>query len=172
MTTEAALQKLNAASESAAWDDLSRCCGASKWVLNVMNARPFVDAQELFEYSDKAFETLHRTDWLEAFAHHPKIGDIDSLRSKFAATRDWAGNEQSGTSAASEATLQALAQGNTDYEDKFGFIFIICATGKSADEMLSALRARLANDEETELKNAAWQQQQITDLRLRKLLEL
>ncbi|BCM93904.1 uric acid degradation bifunctional protein [Abditibacteriota bacterium] len=173
MTIEnSALEKLNSASEGAAWDELLRCCGASKWVLNVMSGRPFTDIKALFARSDEAFQTLTRTDWLEAFAHHPKIGDIESLRSKFATTRTWAGNEQAGTSAASEATLEALAQGNTDYEDKFGFIFIICATGKSADEMLAALRARVGNDEETELLNAAEQQKQITNLRLRKLLEL
>lgn len=167
-----ALHRLNAASESGAWNDLSRCCGASKWVLRLMNGRPYQNTGALFARSDEAFQTLGRTDWLEAFAHHPKIGDIESLRSKFASTRDWAGNEQAGTSAASEETLQALAQGNSDYEEKFGFIFIICATGKSADEMLAALRERLSNDEKTELSIAGEQQKQITNLRLRKLLEL
>lgn len=167
-----ALSQLNTASESSAWNDLLRCCGASKWVLSMMNARPFQSTEALFARSDEAFTGLARTDWREAFAHHPKIGDIESLRSKFASTRAWAGNEQSGTSVASEETLQALAQGNTDYEEKFGFIFIICATGKSADEMLLALQERLSNDAATELINAAEQQKQITNLRLRKLLDL
>ncbi|RYX83605.1 2-oxo-4-hydroxy-4-carboxy-5-ureidoimidazoline decarboxylase [bacterium] len=172
MTDNSALQKLNAATEGAAWDELLRCCGASKWVLIVMNGRPFANVETLYTRSEEALNKLDHTDWLEAFAHHPKIGDIDSLRSKFATTSTWAGNEQAGTNAASEATLQALAQGNTDYEDKFGFIFIICATGKSADEMLAVLQTRLNNDKETELQNAAEQQKQITRLRLGKLLEL
>lgn len=172
MTTKMALDKLNVASESAAWEDLLRCCGASKWVLNMMSGRPFDGTEALFTRSEEAFEMLEGNDWLEAFSHHPKIGDIESLRSKFATTRVWAGNEQAGTSAASEETLQALAQGNSDYENKFGFIFIICATGKSAGEMLAALQARIGNDAQTELLNAAEQQKQITHLRLRKLLEL
>ena len=172
MSTEnAALQRLNTESEEMAWEKLLRCCGASKWVLNMMKGRPFADEETLYARSQEAFSTLEHTDWLEAFSHHPKIGDIDSLRAKFASTAVWASNEQSGTSAASEETLQALAQGNTNYEDKFGFIFIICATGKSASEMLDALHARLGNDADTELMNAAEQQKQITRLRLRKLLQ-
>jgi 2-oxo-4-hydroxy-4-carboxy-5-ureidoimidazoline decarboxylase len=166
----AAIHRLNAASDAQAWNALSRCCGASRWILKMMRARPFCAAATLLEQSDAAFETLERADWLEAFSHHPKIGDLESLRSKFAATRDWAGNEQAGTNAADEATLRALAGGNSDYEQKFGFIFIICATGKSAEEMLLALRARLPNAPEEELHNAAQQQTQITRLRLRKLL--
>ena len=172
MNTEfTALHRLNAANQSSAEADFLRCCGASKWVLAMMNARPFADAETLFESSERAFDTLEKMDWLEAFAHHPKIGDIGSLRSKFAATREWAGDEQAGTGAANEATLRDLALGNSDYEKKFGFIFIICATGKSAGEMLVALQARLSNTGETEIGNAAEQQKRITRLRLRKLLE-
>lgn len=170
-TDNTALQRLNALGEESAWEELLRCCGASKWVLSVMKGRPFADEEALSNRSEDAFATLERTDWLEAFAHHPKIGDIDSLRAKFATTSAWASNEQAGTKAASEETLRALAQGNTDYENKFGFIFIICATGKSADEMLLALRARLGNDADTELQNAAEQQKQITRLRIGKLLQ-
>lgn len=167
----AAVHRLNAASDEESWNALSRCCGASRWILQMMQARPFADAATLLEQSDAAFETLGRADWLEAFAHHPKIGDLESLRSKFAATREWAGNEQVGTDAASESTLRALAGGNQDYEAKFGFIFIICASGKSADEMLLALRARLPNTPEEELHQAAREQTQITRLRLGKLLD-
>ncbi len=166
-----ALQRLNAQSEKTAWDELLRCCGASKWALKMMTSRPFPGVEALLACSEKAFEALTPLDWREAFSHHPQIGDIESLRLKFAATSAWAEKEQVGTQAASEAILQELARGNQDYLDKFGFIFIICATGKSAAEMLSALQNRLQNDLETELWNAAEQQKMITRLRLDKLLE-
>jgi 2-oxo-4-hydroxy-4-carboxy-5-ureidoimidazoline decarboxylase len=165
-----ALKRLNDQNERKAWDDLLTCCGASKWVAKVVAARPFINVESLTAASEAAFETLSRTDWLEAFSHHPKIGDIDSLRTKFASTSAWAGQEQSGTSVAQEETLQQLAEGNETYEQKFGFIFIICATGKSAEEMLKALRERVGNDADSELQNAAEQQKQITRLRLGKLL--
>ncbi len=166
-----ALQRLNALNEAEVWNEFIRCCGASKWALQMMQSLPFENVEALFARGESAFETLERSDWLEAFAHHPKIGDFDSLRSKFVATREWAGAEQAGTNAASEAVLRALAQGNHDYEKKFGWIFIICATGKSADEMLAALQARLQGDPGEELANAAEQQKQITRLRLSKLVE-
>jgi 2-oxo-4-hydroxy-4-carboxy-5-ureidoimidazoline decarboxylase len=168
--TNSGLQRLNSLNEKNAWDELLRCCGASKWALRVMGARPYASLAALTEQSERAFDSLVEIDWLEAFSHHPKIGDIDSLRAKFAATREWAGQEQSGTGAADEATLQALAAGNEAYEKKFGFIFIICATGKSASEMLAALEARLGNGRADEVRNAAEQQKQITQLRLGKLL--
>jgi 2-oxo-4-hydroxy-4-carboxy-5-ureidoimidazoline decarboxylase len=167
---EKGLERLNGLNEKNAWEELMRCCGASKWALKVMAARPFASTAALNEQSERAFGSLAEIDWLEAFSHHPKIGDIDSLRAKFAATREWAGHEQSGTSAADEATLQALAEGNEAYEKKFGFIFIVCATGKSAAEMLAILETRLGNERATELDNAAEQQKQITRLRLGKLL--
>ena len=125
------------------------------------------------EAGERAFETLTRADWLEAFAHHPRIGDVDALRAKFStlgATKAWAGDEQAGARDAAEATLHALAEGNRAYEAKFGYLFIVCATGKTADEMLALLQARLGNTPEVELSLAATQQQQITRLRLQKLL--
>ncbi len=167
-----ALQSLNAANEKDAFETLLRCCGASRWALRVMAARPFADENALFACSDAAFETLSSLDWLEAFSHHPKIGDLESLRQKFAATRDWAGAEQAGTSAASEVVLRELARGNSDYEAKFGFIFILCATGKSAAEMLDALQLRLGNEREVEIRGAAAEQRKITRIRLEKLLQL
>jgi len=161
--------RFNALNEKNAWDELLRCCGASKWAAKMLVARPFPDSDALFSAAETAFAVLNREDWLEAFAHHPQIGDLESLREKFASTRDWAGNEQAGTHVASEQILRDLAEGNRLYQAKFGFIFIICATGKSAEAMLAALRERLDNDAETELRNAAEQQKQITRLRLGKL---
>jgi OHCU decarboxylase len=106
---------------------------------------------------------------LAAFAAHPRIGDVDSLRTKFAHTKTWASGEQAGVDAASEDTLIRLADGNDAYFDRFGYIFIVCATGKSADQMLALLEARLPNDAVTELPIAAAEQRKITQLRLQKL---
>jgi 2-oxo-4-hydroxy-4-carboxy-5-ureidoimidazoline decarboxylase len=149
---------------------LERCCGASRWVDAMLALRPFADRAALFAAADRAFAVLARADWLEAFSHHPKIGDLDALRSKFATTAGWAGEEQRGASAADEATLRRLAEGNRAYEERFGYIFIVCATGKSASEMLALLEARLGNAPEFELAVAASEQKKITRLRLEKLL--
>ena len=108
-------------------------------------------------------------DWREAFAHHPKIGDVESLRRKFASTSVWTAGEQSGVVGAEEAVLTALAEGNAAYEARFGYIFIVCATGKSAGEMLEILQTRLLSGPRTELRVAAEEQKKITRLRLEKL---
>ena len=168
-----ALQNLNQCSQIEAGQTLSRCCGAAKWIDCVANARPFADAEALNHASEAAFAHLEKSDWLEAFAHHPRIGDVDALRARFAtlaATKQWAGGEQAGARDASEQTLADLARGNRDYEAKFGFLFIVCATGKSADEMLALLQTRLPNEEADEWRIAAQEQQKITRLRLAKLL--
>jgi 2-oxo-4-hydroxy-4-carboxy-5-ureidoimidazoline decarboxylase len=166
-----AIETLNRLNDRELHDALEKCCGATRWVQTVGANRPFEDVAAMFATAEAAFERLERADWLEAFSHHPQIGDIESLRAKFATTRAWAGDEQAGTSVAAEATLRALAKGNAKYLQKFGYIFIICATGKSADEMLAALQARLPHSPEVELPLAAQQQKQITFLRLNKLLE-
>src|SRR5947207_2558399 len=105
--------------------------------------RPFATAAEMLEASDELWSGLSADDWKEAFAHHPRIGDIKSLRAKFASTSQWAEGEQSGVRGTSENILKALADGNKLYEAKFGYIFIVCATGKSAEEMLGLLNQRL-----------------------------
>ena len=168
----ASLTRLNELDKAAAQQQFLRCCGAQKWARKMASARPFKNASVLNKASDAAFELLKEADWLEAFAHHPEIGDIESLRERFSQIGHWAGAEQSGTGAAGEEILEALAQGNRLYREKFGFIFIIRATGKSAEEMLAALNARLPNDYAAELHNAAEQQIQITRLRLRKMLSI
>jgi 2-oxo-4-hydroxy-4-carboxy-5-ureidoimidazoline decarboxylase len=134
-------------------------------------ARPFADRVQLLAFADALARDLSRADWLEAFSHHPRIGDVAALREKFAATAAWASQEQRGAAAASDATLEALARGNRTYEERFGYIFIVCATGRSADEMLALLEARLHNDPADELGFAAAEQMKITRLRLEKLLE-
>jgi 2-oxo-4-hydroxy-4-carboxy-5-ureidoimidazoline decarboxylase len=132
--------------------------------------RPFGDAQALLRAADEVWAGCAEPDWREAMTHHPRIGDVSRLREKFAATASWSSQEQKGVGAASEETLHALAEGNRAYEARFGFIFLVCATGKSADEMLSLLRARLDNAPSDELRIAAGEQAKITRIRLEKLL--
>ena len=149
---------------------LERCCGAAAWVERLCAARPFHDREHLFAEAEDAARGLAASDWREAFSHHPRIGDLDSVRARFASTAGWAADEQRGAVAGGEAMLRALAEGNRAYEEKFGYIFIVCATGKSAGEMLALLESRLQNDADVELGIAAEEQSKITRLRLEKLL--
>jgi 2-oxo-4-hydroxy-4-carboxy-5-ureidoimidazoline decarboxylase len=161
--------RLNALPVAEAQRELARCCGATRWVDGMCARRPFADAAAVYAAADAVWATMAETDWLEAFSRHPKIGDIGQLREKFAATSAWAASEQAGARAASEATLQRLQAGNAAYEAKFGFIFIVCATGKTAAEMAALLDGRLGNDRATELRRAAAEQAKITRIRLEKL---
>ena len=149
---------------------LLRCCGSSRWAEQMAAYRPFDSEATLLSLAEMAWDGLDPADHLEAFAAHPRIGDLAALRAKFASTAAWAEGEQAGTAAADEATLQALAAGNAAYEAKFGHIFIVCATGKSAAEMLALLHARLPNDPDTEATVAMFEQAQIMRLRLEKLV--
>jgi len=164
------LDVFNALPSEGARAELLRCCGCARWSDAVLRARPFKDKLELLAASDAAWAKTGEADWLEAFSHHPRIGGKDALREKFAATKAWASGEQSGALAASEAVLDALAAGNAQYEKKFGHIFIVCATGKSAAEMLDLLKSRLPNDAAVEMRLAAGEQSKITKIRLEKLL--
>lgn len=151
--------------------ELTKCCGSSAWVQQMLAFVPADDMVELLEDAEEQWWKCSKDDWKEAFAHHPKIGDVESLKKKFASTAVWASGEQGGVQSASEETLKALADGNRLYEEKFGYIFIVCATGKSADEMLQLLQERLMNDPEQEIEIAADEQNKITKLRIEKLLE-
>lgn len=150
---------------------LARCCGCAAWVERMVRRRPFLGAAPLLEIAQEVWMGLAPADWREAFTRHPRIGDLASLQRRFATTADLAGREQAGVAAASPATLEALAEGNRAYEEKFGYIFIVFASGRSADEMLLLLRQRMGNDPETELRNAAQEQMKIMRLRLERLLE-
>jgi 2-oxo-4-hydroxy-4-carboxy-5-ureidoimidazoline decarboxylase len=165
------LEKLNKASIETAFDIFLRCCHSKKWAVQMVNGRPYTSRVTLLAAADAAWRNTSPDDWREAFDGHPRIGDKAALRAKFAATAQWAANEQSGAMGASEAVLDALAKGNRDYEARFGHIFIVCATGKSADEMLKLLKARMANGPDTELRIAAGEQAKITRLRLEKLVQ-
>ncbi|TDR20666.1 2-oxo-4-hydroxy-4-carboxy-5-ureidoimidazoline decarboxylase [Marinicella litoralis] len=164
------LQELNQLPRKDLETALAKCCGAEAWYHTLAQFQPFPSVEWLHQISDLVWEALADTDYLEAFTHHPMIGDMAALKAKFASTAHWAGNEQQGSQQANEATLLALKQGNEAYLKKFGFIFIVCATGKSADEMLALLNQRMPNDAATELKIAAAEQNKITHLRLDKLL--
>lgn len=149
---------------------LFTCCGSQKWVDAMMQAYPFADAQGLLARANEAwYHICGEADWRESFLHHPKIGDVASLKTKFAATQHLAGNEQAGTYTASDELIEALAQANTDYYDKFGHIFIVCATGKSAQEMYRLLKDRLANSAEEELRIAMGEQHKISLIRFKKI---
>jgi 2-oxo-4-hydroxy-4-carboxy-5-ureidoimidazoline decarboxylase len=149
---------------------LFTCCGSKNWVEKMLQFFPADDMTELLYDAEDQWYECTETDWLEAFAHHPKIGDVDSLKTRFATTAGWASSEQGAVADATEQTLQALAKGNADYEEKFGFIFIVCATGKSAEEMLHLLQERLPNEKSEEIKIAMDEQNKITQIRLQKLL--
>jgi 2-oxo-4-hydroxy-4-carboxy-5-ureidoimidazoline decarboxylase len=163
---------LNTLTESECESTLMKCCGSRAWAATMARARPFSDRLSLNAKADHSWWSLMRSDWLEAFSHHPEIGaDKEQLRAKFAETQKWAAGEQAGMTGASESTLSALAKGNQDYKAKFGYLFLVCATGKTADEMLVLLQTRLANDLENELFKAAAEQAKITQIRLNKLGE-
>ena len=145
---------------------LATCCGARRWVERMNARRPFRDRDTLLAAARDEWLALEPADWLEAFTHHPRIGDRDALERRFAATAQLSGQEQAGINTAGADVLDALAAGNRAYEDRFGFIFIVCATGKRAEEMLGLLQARLENDRRTELRIAAEEQAKITEIRL------
>lgn len=161
--------KLNAWSISDAHSALLRCCGSRQWVRAMVLRRPFADGADALTAASEIWRGLTRDDWLEAFASHPRIGSLDILRTKFAATTRWEFEEQAGVAGAGDAVLHALAAANRKYEAKFGYIFIVFATGKSAKDMLALLEARIQNDPDAELSVAAAEQEKITQLRLQKL---
>ena len=147
---------------------LAQCCGSQKWVDKMIGLPPAEDLIDLFEEAEEMWYECKEDDWKEAFTHHPMIGDIDSLRKKFS-NDQFAAKEQASINDSSEKTLQALAGGNHLYQQKFGYIFIVFATGKSAEEMLDLLNSRLNNNPEEEIKVAMEEQNKITQLRLQNL---
>lgn len=157
---------IDQAPQEAAQKILARACGSSRWVEHMMARRPFGSQDALLNAARDVWFDLTETDWLEAFSHHPRIGDRASLAARFPQTHDLSAKEQSGIGIAGADVLTALAQANTDYFERFGFIFIVSAAGKSAQEMLALLLSRLLNDRAIELRIAAEEQAKITALRL------
>lgn len=160
---------INALPADEAFRQFFHTCGITRWAQGMADARPFASEEELWKKAKALWLKGTNKEWLEAFSHHPKIGDVESLRQKFWDTAHLAGNEQAGVNGADEETLAALATGNAAYEKRFGFIFIVCATGKSAAEMLALLNARIGNDPAQEMAIAAREQQKITRLRMEKI---
>jgi 5-hydroxyisourate hydrolase / 2-oxo-4-hydroxy-4-carboxy-5-ureidoimidazoline decarboxylase len=175
-----ALKRLDALGPEDALAAFLRCCGSRRWAEAMERGRPYRDEPALLEAGERAFAALVREDWLEAFSHHPRIGDRGALAARYAATPSgsppdsrgeaWAATEQGAVAGAGEDVLDALLRGNREYEARFGHIFIVCASGKAAPEMLALLRERLPNEPAAELQIAAAEQRKITAIRLGKLL--
>ncbi len=165
------LEQLNSMKRDDAVAELMKACGSSRWAERMADERPFHDEAALLSEADRLWWSLGASDWLEAFSHHPKIGERRAAQEVSAQARSWSEEEQSGTRDASELSRRELLAANREYESRYGFIFIVCATGKTTTEMLALCRARLNNDAETELRVAAEEQRRITALRLKKLLE-
>jgi len=158
------LRELNALEPSRAHQEFLRCCGSSRWAAAMTAARPFSDADAMQTRAAAIWSSLRSEDWREAFAAHPKIGEQRAVSA-------WSAAEQAGMQSADSVVRTRLAALNADYEARFGYIFIVCATGKSSAEMLSMLEARLPNDADRELPIAAEEQRKITLLRLAKLVD-
>jgi len=163
------LDHFNNFSASQQKEELFKCCGCTAWSEKLVQQSPFASIEKLKQSSDEIWWQCEQKEWLEAFTHHPKIGDVKSLEKKFASTKEWASGEQSSVTTASQDVLHQLKDGNEEYEKKFGYIFIVCATGKSATEMLVLLNNRLLNSPDAEIKIAAQEQNKITHLRIDKL---
>lgn len=158
------INEFNAADEAVARAALLRCCGSKQWTAAILARRPFTDRETLLSTAESVWSALAPSDWLEAFSAHPKIGE-KKLSS-------WCAQEQSGLNSAADQVLERLANGNQEYERRFGWIFLINATGKTAPETLDSLHARLKNESAEEFRIAADEQAKITKLRLKKLLHL
>jgi allantoicase len=161
---------LNLLTDDEATKELLQCCGSKRWASATATGRPYDTLEILLATSNDIWWSLDPSDWLEAFRSHPKIGEKKAAGEVSAQSQQWSGQEQSGIDAASNETVSSLAALNEAYEQKFGFIFIVCATGKTSEEMLTALRDRLQHDVDAELPIAAAEQSKITELRLKKLL--
>ena len=166
------LPEFNALVPEAAAAALETCCGSGRWVAEMCSRRPFALVAKVYAQAAEIwYENCGAEDWRGGFSPHSPLRDLQSLEEKFSRTKDWAGGEQAGVHSASQQTLAALAAGNEAYAEKFGYIFIVCATGKPAEEMLRLLEMRLENEPETELRIAMGEQSKITAIRLNKLLD-
>ncbi len=163
----------NRADASSALEAMLACCGSKRWAAALVALRPIASVQALSEAADRVWSTMREPDWLEAFACHPRIGERKPALTAAQASEKsvaWSRQEQLSASAANELVLAELREDNQLYEQRFGFTYIVCATGKSAAEMLAILKQRLASNREAELREAAEQQRQIMQIRLGKWL--
>lgn len=163
------LAQWNTASDDEALSAMIACCGARRWAEAMVALRPIGSVVALSTEADRVWSTMKEADWLEAFARHPRIGERKTAYAT-AQSVAWSQQEQSSVATAQDRVLAELADGNALYEERFGFTYIVCATGKSANEMLGILKRRSANNRDTELREAAEQQRQILQIRLGKWL--
>ena len=166
------IERFNQLSAAQARKALFDCCGSKKWVEQMIAQRPFLSAANLLDASDRMWSLLGRREWLAAFRHHPGIGERRAKGRQSETARRWSAGEQSAAQKASADMLATLAAANRAYHAKFGHVFLICASGKSSEEILRNLQERMSNEPELELRNAAKEQRKITRLRLEKFLEL
>jgi OHCU decarboxylase len=166
------VEKLNRLATEEARKVLLDCCGSTRWAERVAANRPYWDVGQCLIIGERIWKELERDDWLEAFRAHPKIGERKAEAQVSQKAQSWSEGEQSRASDAASETLDALAAANREYEAKYGFIFIVCASGKTADEMLALLQDRMSNDIDTELRVALEEQWLITQLRVRKFLKV
>jgi len=167
----AELASLNSLAADEAQNELLKCCGSKRWAEQMIVERHFENVEDLIAKADRVWWSLDPGDWLEAFLSHPKIGEKKAAAATPEQSKQWSAAEQAGIAEAANSTLAKLAELNRKYQDKFGYIFIVCASGKSSEEMLAILRSRLENDSDEELHIAAAEQAKITRLRLQKLVE-
>lgn len=166
------LDDWNQLEPGAASKQILPCCGSRRWADDLAKNRPYQDLDELYQASDRVWLALTMADWQEAFDSHPRIGERDARRSIGANAQIWSQEEQGAISRDPQSrTVSELADANAAYEAKFGRIFIVCASGKTASQILGILRSRLENDANTELSNAVEEQRKITRLRLQRCLE-
>jgi allantoicase len=164
------LQRLNRLSKTEARKALLDCCGSAMWAAQMLERMPFADVAYIFDTADKLWAALSEAEWLQAFRHHPAIGTNRGQKAQSATAKRWSKGEQEVAKSAGPQTLAALALANQEYRAKFGYVFLICATGKTSEEILASLGQRLLNDHAVELRIAAEEQRKITRLRLEKLL--
>lgn len=164
------LERWNKLSQHEAVQGILPCCGSEAWARQLVARRPLKDEVSLIAVSDEVWRQLRESDWMEAFSKHPRIGGTTAPPLASLQSASWSAQEQQGVTTAAESLRLALADANREYELRFSRVFIVCATGKSAADMLDILRRRLQNDEATELRESAEEQRQITNIRLKKWL--
>jgi len=164
------LETLNKLPQTEAESLFRDCCGSGEWARAMTGTRPFPTVSALLDQAEKIWWNLSAQDWLEAFSAHPRIGDQTSAPKQQERSAAWSKGEQAGVNFTADPVREGLAQANRLYEEKFGYIFIVCATGKSAEEMLEICRGRLNNSADAELPVAAEEQRKITEIRLKKLI--
>jgi len=165
------LARWNSLDPAAAAREALPCCGSQGWASALASNRPIADAETLIETSNRIWLALPEEAWRQAFDSHPRIGQSHAQTRATAESLRWSAHEQSTALSDDELAKHALEEANRRYEQKFGRIFIVCASGKTSAEILAILEARMRNDATAELREAAEQQRQITQLRLLRWLE-